>query len=906
MKGKKILAIFMIILLLFTVMPMNIMAADATIKMTVNVYEKNGGSMPLLKVYTFNITQEELDVLQPLTNIDLTTALYNNHGVLADLKNSPISQKDIVGNGKVVVEPDGITSYQVNIYLKQGTVPKLSVTFATDGNGTLSGTTTFNGIQYNTPWSTAVSVPTPVAHEGYTFASWTPSFPSNVTQTATYTATFSPIAYTINYVLDGGSNDARNPTTYNVQSGDITLYPATKLGYTFQGWYPSSDFSGAAVNVLAAGSTGNKTFYAKWQYDPNQWFTIHFTADANGSLAGTTSYTDILTGTAFGTAVTALPTTTANAGYEFAGWTPAIPASSASVTANATYQATFAPIAYNITYVLNGGVNNSANPATYTIASENINLLNPSYFGYIFQGWYSASDFSGSAVSGIATGSTGDKTFYAKWTKDNALWYSITFTAGANGSLNGITNFTDILSGTQFSAAVVVPTPVANEGYCFDYWSPALPTGDTAVMASKAYQAVFAADENNNNIPDYKEYFDVTFAAGANGSLNGTTSFAHIQYGTAWTTAVSVPATTADAGYKFNGWTPIFPSKVTQTATYTANFVRDEGQWHDITFVADINGTLNGTTNFTDILSGTQFGAATVVPTPVAVEGYCFDYWSPALPTADAAITKDAVYRAYFATDENGNNIPDYKEPHYTVTFTTDGNGTLSGTTVYADILTGLTFEKANIVFPLMTANAGYTNGAWTLNGAAVDQNNFTVTGDMTFTATFTALPPAAPTTPPTPTTPTALTPAAPAAPIAPATAPVITITAAEVPLAAAQPAQTTIEEAATPLAAQKAQPVLALVNLASMILTVLGMIYLFTSRKNDRANRENTRRKTQFIGLIIAAVSAILFFLTEPLVFNFRMVDEWTVLMIVIAAVQALTIYVTNRRKEEVNSQQA
>ena len=39
--------------------------------------------------------------------------------------------------------------------------------------------------------------------------------------------------YTITYNLNGGKNDSKNPTTYNVESGSITLQAPTQNGYKF-------------------------------------------------------------------------------------------------------------------------------------------------------------------------------------------------------------------------------------------------------------------------------------------------------------------------------------------------------------------------------------------------------------------------------------------------------------------------------------------------------------------------------------------------------------------------------------------------------------------------------------------------------------------------------------------------
>jgi uncharacterized repeat protein (TIGR02543 family) len=38
----------------------------------------------------------------------------------------------------------------------------------------------------------------------------------------------------------------------------------TKAGYTFGGWYANNGLTGSAVTAIAAGSTGNVEFWAKW------------------------------------------------------------------------------------------------------------------------------------------------------------------------------------------------------------------------------------------------------------------------------------------------------------------------------------------------------------------------------------------------------------------------------------------------------------------------------------------------------------------------------------------------------------------------------------------------------------------------------------------------------------------
>ncbi len=70
---------------------------------------------------------------------------------------------------------------------------------------------------------------------------------------------------------------------------------------------------------------------------------------------------------------------------------------------------------YSITYHLNGGINNAANPSVYS-SSESITLLAPNRSGYKFTGWYGDSSFS-TKITGWSAGESGDKHLYAKWRK---------------------------------------------------------------------------------------------------------------------------------------------------------------------------------------------------------------------------------------------------------------------------------------------------------------------------------------------------------------------------------------------------------------------------------------------------------------------------------------------------------
>ncbi len=68
--------------------------------------------------------------------------------------------------------------------------------------------------------------------------------------------------YNLTLELNGGS--LASAVTSYTNDADFVLPTPTKEGNTFAGWYEKSDLTGSAVSKIAKGSTGDKTFYAKW------------------------------------------------------------------------------------------------------------------------------------------------------------------------------------------------------------------------------------------------------------------------------------------------------------------------------------------------------------------------------------------------------------------------------------------------------------------------------------------------------------------------------------------------------------------------------------------------------------------------------------------------------------------
>ncbi|MGI5057935.1 InlB B-repeat-containing protein [Treponema pectinovorum] len=77
---------------------------------------------------------------------------------------------------------------------------------------------------------------------------------------------------------------------------------------------------------------------------------------------------------------------------------------------------------YSITYHLNGGTNNGANPSSYT-KNDEFPLRAPSKEGQVFDGWFGNSEFSGEAVTKIAKGTTDSAFTFAQFKPDTFVSY---------------------------------------------------------------------------------------------------------------------------------------------------------------------------------------------------------------------------------------------------------------------------------------------------------------------------------------------------------------------------------------------------------------------------------------------------------------------------------------------------
>ncbi len=167
-------------------------------------------------------------------------------------------------------------------------------------------------------YETGAALPLDWTKKGYIFGGWfdnedlTGEAITDISDKDTgdkeYWAKWNLINYTITYDLDGGTV-SDNPSSYTVESDNITLNNPTKEGYTFTGW-SGTDLTENHTNVIITkGSTENRTYTANWALE-----VYNVTLHTNGGDSGTTlnSYT-------YGT-VAALPSDWTKKGYVFGGW----------------------------------------------------------------------------------------------------------------------------------------------------------------------------------------------------------------------------------------------------------------------------------------------------------------------------------------------------------------------------------------------------------------------------------------------------------------------------------------------------------------------------------------------------------------------------------------------------------
>ena len=305
--------------------------------------------------------------------------------------------------------------------------------------------------------------------------------------TMTLKAKWEPSSYAVTLQTDGGTiSSGKEVTGYTYGTGATlpTANDITRDGYRFDGWYADSSFSGSPVREIAAAETGEKTFYAKWTRNTTpiipgnviNYIVEHYKTDGSGYTLAETEHSAGKTGDT----VTATPKIyegfTYNASLSTDSGTLKKISSPEDIVILKLY---YDVSVYTVILDTNGGTiapGKEVTGYTYGTGAALPTASDLTREGYRFDGWYAGSSFSGSPVTEITNTDTGNKMFYAKWTRNTTpvipsgtVRYLVEhYKAGTGGyTLEETEHFTGKTGDT------VTATPKTYEGFTYN---PAIST----------------------------------------------------------------------------------------------------------------------------------------------------------------------------------------------------------------------------------------------------------------------------------------------------------------------------------------------------------------------------------------------------------------------------------------------
>lgn len=418
-------------------------------------------------------------------------------------------------------------------------------------------------------YQTSVSAPSSPAKNGYKFEGWYSdsalknkyTFTTMPAKDITLYAKWSLENYKITYNLEGGANNKNNPSSFTVESNDITLQSPTKTGYKFVGWYSDSAYRNA-VTKIAKGTYTNVELFAKWEI-----ITYTITYNVNGAThSNPTTYT-VETDLAY-LADATLKGHTFGGWYKESAYSTRVYQIGGGETGNITLYAKFTANTYDVyldgTDEASFDVSFDLNGASGSIATQTITESNtlkypsvPTRDGYVFGGWYADKDCTGNLYDFTAL-ITSDITLYAKWVKtDNSIAVNSNVTVNLNGREEQKFTFVPLVNGNvTFTTTGTYDTL----GILYDEGGNVLKLDDDTGSDGINFQIVFnvtAGEIYTISVSSYSSATNGTstlYVSGSNtvnaGGYVITGNKAEATYGQSFT----LPVPSARDGYKFLGY----------------------------------------------------------------------------------------------------------------------------------------------------------------------------------------------------------------------------------------------------------------------------------------------------------------------------------------------------------------
>jgi uncharacterized repeat protein (TIGR02543 family) len=370
-----------------------------------------------------------------------------------------------------------------------------TVTYNANGaaSGSVPNATTASGVQTVANNTGSLALP------GYLFGGWNTAADGTGTTRAAGT-TFTPssnvtlfarwVTYTITYNSNGASSGSVPAARVGIDSFNISDNTGTlaKTNYFFSGWNTAANGAGTTYAVGQNFTpTANLTLYALWTSNPV--YSIIYSA--NGATSGSAPSTS--SAQAGNVTLASNNGGLARTGYTLAGWSTSANGSGTDYALGATFPlsssvslyAKWQPIQFLVTYSDSNAESGTApasgshNYGSYTI-STNTGLLSRN--GYVFGGWNTAADGSGTSYpEGSSLNLTSALTLYPVWTLQ-----TFTLSYDANGASSG-TVPAQVSSGLGNVAVSTNSGNLNKPGYTFKGWSVSAQNQSSVIVAGASF-----------------------------------------------------------------------------------------------------------------------------------------------------------------------------------------------------------------------------------------------------------------------------------------------------------------------------------------------------------------------------------------------------------------------------------
>ena len=268
--------------------------------------------------------------------------------------------------------------------------------------------------------------------------------------------------YTLTYTAAGvnGYISGTTPQTVSLGGSGTLVTAVANSGYHFLSWSDGV----TTPSRTDANVTTDINVTASFAVNPVTTYTLTYIAAAHGTISGTTPQNVNSGGS--GTPVTAV----ANFGYHFVSWSDGVTNAArtdANVTTNINVTASFAAgTQYTLTFVA-GSANGIINGVTPQIVIRNSNsmpVMAVPNTGYRLVNWTGTSGFRTTTANPLTVSRvTASQTITANFA---LIKYTIIFSAGLNGSING-SKIQSVAYGGSTSSVMAVP----NRGHQFVNWT---------------------------------------------------------------------------------------------------------------------------------------------------------------------------------------------------------------------------------------------------------------------------------------------------------------------------------------------------------------------------------------------------------------------------------------------------